>query len=398
MSYTPPYVGSAGPVINGYQDILAYYLAAFQSIYGNTVALGNDSADFQWISIIALAEADEEAGLQLAYNQQSPATAIGAGLSVLVALNGLARKAASYSTCLVDITGTAGAVITNGVVQDVNGNLWNLPTSFTIGSGGTVTVTATAQQVGAINITAPNQITTIVTPQAGWTSVNNDSNVASIGQPVETDSQLRVRQALSVALPSETLLAGTYAAIAAVPGVTRYNIDENTGSTTNGNGTPGHSIQAVVENGTTLAIATAIFNNKGIGCGTYGTTSQSVTDPNTGVVQTISFDRPTYVPIYVVVNAHNLGGGSLTTAQIDAIQSGIVDYLNNLQIGAVITFGELIQAAANAVNSNPLIPNVSIRSPFYFATTSSPTVNADIDLTFIQAASGSSGNVTVNSV
>jgi hypothetical protein len=419
MSYAAPSVGPTGLTINSYQDILAYYLAGFQSIYGSTVYLGNDSADFQLLSLIALVAADANNALELAYNQQSPTTAIGAGLSSVVANNGLQRLAATFSTCQVVLTGTPGAVINNGVVGDINGNLWNLPPVVTIGGGGTVTAIATAQVTGAINITAPNQIVNIETPTAGWTAVNNNSNVAVAGQPVETDSQLRERQAESTELPSETLLAGTIAAVLAVPGVTRINnspvlgtdgtpsINNPTGSTDDW-GNPAHSITVVVDGGNTLAVATAIFNNRGIGALTNGNVSGSpvagtqtinVTDPNSGIVTPISFIQPPVaVPIFVIVNGHPTAGGSLTTAQIAAIQNGVAAYLNSLQIGETVSFGELVQAAASAVNPDPSVPVVSIRSPLFFGISASPSTSTDVAIAFYKVATGSAGNITVNSV
>lgn len=397
-AYAPPTIGPSGLVLPSYNSILNYLTSTFLSIYGQNYYLGNDSAAYQLLSLIALVCYDSALAIQQAYNNMSPATATGAGLSLLVALNGLQRLAASYSTCLVTVSGVAGTVVTGGVIQNsVTGDLWNLP-NLTIPSGGSITVTATAQQSGPINAAA-SQLTVITTPVGGWNSVTNGSNTPSLGQPVETDSALRQRQALSVALPSRTILAGTIAAIAATPGVTRYQFDENVTNTTNGNGTPGHSIQAIIEGGAQADIASAIYYNKGIGCGTYGTVIFPFTDPATGLTQNIQFTQPpNYVLIYVVVNAHNNAGGSLTSAQIQTIQNGIAAYLNGLQIGASVSFGEMVQAAAAAVNSNPEMPAVSIRSPFYFGTTAAPTTSTDIAIAFGSVAQGNATNVTVNSV
>ena len=47
------------------------------------------------------------------------------------------------------------------------------------------------------------------------------------GIKTETDAALRLRQAYSVAGPSQTMLAGTYAAIAAITEVQRLAVYEN---------------------------------------------------------------------------------------------------------------------------------------------------------------------------
>jgi Baseplate J-like protein len=407
MAYAPPTIGTTGLTIPQYADILNLFLSNFQTIYGSTVDLEPSTPDYQFLSIIALAISDNAQLSQLVFNNMSPNFAIGAGLSSLVKLNGLARKVATASTCSVILTGTAGTVVTNGIVQDINGNDWNLPASVTIGSGGTVTVTATCNIVGAINITAPNQITSIQTPTAGWTSVNNGSNVAALGQPIETDAQLRARQAVSQELPSISPVAGTVAAIAAVLGVTRYYLEENPTGSTDANGCPPHSITAVVEGGSLANVAFAIYSKKTIGCATNGDISGSpisetqsvvVTDPNSGNTETINFIQPpAYVPIFIIVNAHPVAGGTLTATQVSAIQAALVAYLNSLQIGAVISYGELIAAAAS-VNANPDVPAISIRSPFFFGTAASPSTSTDIQLGFYQAAQGITANISVTSV
>jgi len=393
-TYSAPAISSAGLSVPSFQAILNYLVANFQAIFGATFYLGNDSPYYQFIAILALALSDALQGLQLVYNNFTPVYAVGGALDLVVAYNGVVRKSASASTCLVTCSGIAGTVIPSGVVSDVNGNLWNLPANTTIGPGGTVTVTATCQTLGAIAVQA-NQITTIAGGiTAGWTSVTNGTNVASLGQPVETDAQLRARQAISTELPSISLLAGTTAAIAALPGVTRYNVVENPTGVTDSYGNPPHSITAVVEGGTESAIALAIYLNKSIGCYTNGTTSVLVTDPVTGFTENISFDLPAYVPIYVTVNAHLVNGG--TTAAQAAMQAVIVTYLNSLQIGELVSYGALV-AVAMSVNPDLSSPIIIVET-LALAVTPSPTTGADIPMDFNQVSQGITANVIVNLV
>jgi len=381
-AYVAPSISSAGLTIPTYNAILNYLISAYQNIYGQNVYLANDSWDYQFLSILALKINDAMQGLQLEYNNRSPVTAIGSALDSLVKLNGLSRKSASYSTCIVILTGTVGAVITNGVVTDVNGFNWSLPSSITIGVGRTVSVTAICQTIGAVTA-LPGNISNIATPQAGWTSVTN-AVAAVVGQPVETDSQLRARQFLSTKMASHTMLSGTIAAIAAVANVTRYNVVENNTNSYDLYGNPPHSVTAVVEGGLDLDIATAIFFNRGLGCYTNGTTSISVTDPDTGVAMTIRFYRPTYVPIYVSVGVHQLPG--YTTATKATIQSQIALYLNSLQIGEGLTISALYGAALSAMPdiTRPLFSVQSLKAGL----TSSPSGTTDISISFNQVTLG----------
>jgi len=321
-------VSSAGVSAPTYAQILAYLKGQYQAIFGADVYLGNDSQDGQFLGIIAAAINDANAAAVAVYNSFSPATAQGNGLSSSVKINGLARQTATNSTVNLTIVGQAGTTIANGVAADTNGNLWNIPSPTVIPSGGSITVTATAQKVGAI--TAPvGTVTTISTPTYGWQSVTNAS-AASAGAPIETDAALRVRQGTSVALPSLTVLAGMVGAVQSLPGVVGVVPYENDTNATDTNGLPPHSIALVVLGGSAPSIAAAIMAKKTPGAYTYGTTSQVVTD-SVGVPHTISYFVPTNFSISVAITMHALAG--YTTAVAAEIQAAIAAYINALPIG-----------------------------------------------------------------
>ena len=388
MAYFAPYIDAAGLHIPTYTDIRDEMIAQAKAIYGNDIYLGNDSADYQWISAVALKMSDTLQAAQLAYNNRSPATAIGAGLDAIVKINGIARKDPSYSTCQVSLTGTAGAVILNGII-DINGFRWDLPTSATIGVGGSVIVSAECETIGAI-FTLPTDICRIVTPTKGWTGVSV-SSAAVPGQPVELDADLRSRQAISTSLPSQTLLDGTTAGIASVAGVTRYKVYENDTNVTDANGLPAHSITCVVEGGTDADIAQQIYARKGIGCYTNGTTSVETIDAY-GRLTTIRFYRPSYVDIDVVINVTRLTG--YVDATSATIKQAIVDYLNGLQIGDDLTNSSLWYAAL-AVMPNQKLPQFKITA-LTAAKHSQTLGTGDIVTAIYEVTRGTIANVTVN--
>ncbi len=402
--YAPPSVGPAGLVVSNYPSIMADNLQAFLNIYGVNQYVTPDSFIYQLISLLSLKQADVNLGLQLAYNQSSPQTAIGAGLDRIVKMNGLARAPFSYSTAVLHLTGVPGTVITNGVAQDTNGNLWALPASVTL-AGGAIDVTATCTTPGSV-AAQPSTINIISTPTLGWNSVTNTAS-ATLGLPVETDSRLRARQAVSVALPSKTPLAATLAAIMAVPGVSRIapgyptpggpgTSVENPTGTTDSWGNVAHSITMVVEGGADLAVATAVYNKKTIGCAMNGTTSVAVTDPATGFTTTISFYRPTYAPIYVNCTIHGYAG-TPTTAVVSAVQTALVNYLNALAIGETVSIAALSYEAM-AVNTQLNAPAFGVQTLVAGLTLGSMSA-ADVAMpNFHSVASGVTANVTVATV
>ncbi|WP_087449682.1 baseplate J/gp47 family protein [Enterobacter roggenkampii] len=342
ISLSPPTICNSAEGISApdYQTILDTLTSYFQQIYGSDAYLEPDSKDGQMVALVALAIHDANNTAISVYNCFSPATGYGAALTSNVKINGIARRGATNSTVDLLLTGTAGTSITNGTVKDTNNVIWRLPALVTIGVGGTVTVTATCSNSGAVAALA-GTITTINTPTRGWASVTNPA-AATVGAPAETDAELRIRQGQSVALPSLTPFEGVDGAIANVAGVTRHKLYENDTGATDSNGLPPHSISAIVDGGDVTEIAQTIRGNKGQGTATYGITSVTVPDTY-GNPHVISFSRSTDVPIYGHITLKAFTG---YTSQIGVqIQQAVADYINGLTIGDDVLLSRIYSPA-----------------------------------------------------
>lgn len=322
------YVDATGFHYPDYPTVLQYLTDEYKAIYGADTYLAPDSQDGQWLAIQALAIFDTMQVAAAVYSSFSPLTAQADALSRNVKINGIRRRAATYSTADLLIIGTAGTVIANGQAEDALSQKWNLPASVTIPPGGSTTVTATAVDIGAITATA-NTINKIATPTLGWQSVDNVA-AATVGDPVETDAELRRRQTFSTALPSLTVLDGTIGAVASVPGVTRFRGYENDSDVTDANGIPAHSIAIVAEGGDQQAIGDAIAIKKTPGTGTYGTTTVTTYDQY-GLPNLINFFRPTPATIGVEVTIQALTG--YTTGFADLIAAAVAASIQALEIG-----------------------------------------------------------------
>jgi uncharacterized phage protein gp47/JayE len=398
MAYAPATVGPAGLTIPSYNDILDDNLQGFLNIFGQNQYVGPDSAIYQLLSILSLKQSDVNQAVQLAYNQASPQTAVGAGLDRVVKMNGIARLPYGYSTVQVTVTGAIGTVINNGFAQDSNGNQWALPATVTIPGTGTIDVVATCTTPGNVTVEA-GDVSIIASPVGGWRSVTNAGSTLTVGAPVEPDADLRGRQAISVSLPSQSPFDATVAAILSLVGVTRINPIENPTGATDIYGNLPHSITIVVEGGTDLDIATTIFLKKTIGCNTQAATATAmtlvnVTDPETGQVTVIGFVRPVYVPIYVSLSVHPGTGATSTT--LDEIQAAVVTYLNSLEIGETVTLSALY-AIAMSVNPNLSAPIYSIQA-LTLGIAPAPVGTADIPLLFYKVAQGITANIVITSV
>ncbi|WP_154956960.1 baseplate J/gp47 family protein [Klebsiella grimontii] len=311
-----------------YQTVLDTITGYFQQIYGSDAYLDPDSKDGQMVALMALSIHDANNTAISVYRSFSPATALSDALTSNVKINGITRRAATNSTVDLLLTGTIGTTITNGSVRDTNSVVWNLPATVVIGSDGAVVATATCANSGAVAALA-GSVNSINTPTRGWVSVTNPL-AATVGVAAETDAELRVRQAQSVALASLTPFDAVDGAIANVEGVTRHKLFENDTETTDANGLPEHSISAVVEGGDATEIANTIRSVKGQGVSTYGTTAVVVTDKY-GNPYTIRFSRPVDVPVYVSITLKALTG--YTSDIGDEMKAAVASYINSLAIG-----------------------------------------------------------------
>lgn len=323
-----PVIDASGITAPTYAEALEYLQTKFRSIYGQDIYIEADSQDGQWLAVLAKEFSDTGAVAVAIYRSFSPATAQDDALSSNVKINGIKRNSASYSVVDLLISGEVGKTITNGSARDDDGNIWALPSTVTIPPAGQITVTATCTVLGAISAIA-GSVKTINTPTRGWQSVTNPA-AATPGNAIEVDPALRARQKTSTAIPSLTVFDGIVGAVANVDGVTRYRGYENDTKVTDANGIPGNSIAIVVDGGDAVEIAQAIAAKKGPGGGTYGTTSEVVTDIY-GRPITIRFFRKTDAPISVAITLKALTG--FTSLVQDDIKTAVAAYINAVAIG-----------------------------------------------------------------
>jgi uncharacterized phage protein gp47/JayE len=335
------YLDDTGFHFADYPAFLAYFQAEFRRIYGADVVLDADTQDGQWVAILAQAAYDTAALAAAVYSSFSPATGRGSALSRNVAINGIARQVATKSQVDLTLVGTPGATVLNGVAEDALNQRWVLPPSVTIGSGGSVIVTALAENAGDL-AAAAGTITTIATPARGWQTVTNVS-AAVVGAPVETDAALRRRQAESVSIPSLSVMGGITGAVADVDGVTHYRGYENDSGATDGDGIPAHSVCLVVSGGDVQEIAEAIARKKTPGTGTFGNTSATVSD-SAGMSNTINFERPTLVEARVRITVEAFSGYS--SAYGEQIVAAVAAYINSRAIGDDLLITRLYVPAA----------------------------------------------------
>ena len=194
-------------------------------------------------------------------------------------------------------------------------------------------------------------VTQIVTPYSGWNSVENDAP-ASVGRDSESDSALRSRWSRSVYNRASAMSEAIQAALYQVSGVTIAVVYENTKNTTDQDGRPAHSIEAVVRGGEDAEIASIIWRYKAAGIDTYGFQSVDILDSQR-ILHTIHFNRPSEIPIYIRVQVMRNPEKAMSSAALARAKQAIANQGNSLQVGQDVVlqafYGTIMEATSYAV-------------------------------------------------
>ena len=304
---------------------------SFQDIYGEDINVDSNSPDGQIINIFAQNIEDFYQLLFQIYTSFDPDQAIGAVLDQRCAINGIQRKAGTYTYVNVDVT-TDRSVTLEGLdqvseeqaytVSDNEGNQFVLSATSSI-SPGVSNIQFRAKNIGNVEV-LPNTITTPVTIILGVTNINNPGGAVVQGTDEETDAQLRERRKRSLSISNQGYVDGLLAALLNLSDVSSANVYQNRGSSMDADGIPGHSIWVVVRGGTDSEIGAVMNNKVPGGVGMKGNTSVVVPQID-GSYDTYYFDRPTSETLYVSLDITPLKG---QTIDYDSLKEQIVSYFN----------------------------------------------------------------------
>ena len=191
-------------------------------------------------------------------------------------------------------------------------------------------VTFECTQEGAIT-PAIGDLTDIVTTYAGWDAVSNNVP-ANTGRLAESDTALRQRWNASLYTRSVGMTDSIASALMTLNGVTSAYVYENDTDSTDADGRPPHSIEAVVNGGETDEIGLTIWQKKAAGIYTYGSQSVSINDSQ-GFPHTINFNRPLVVPIYLNITVTEYHEEALPPNAQAMITEAVLNYGNTLTVG-----------------------------------------------------------------
>ena len=309
-------------------EIVEQLTKDFKEIYGEDINVDSNSPDGQLINIFAQILMDQYELLSQVYTSFDPDQAVGVVLDQRCAINGIQRKAGTYTYVMLDVTVDRSVTLPgldensaedSYIVSDNEGNQFVLVNTENL-TAGTTSLRFRAMNIGKVEV-LPNTITTPVTIILGVTAINNPSGASEEGSNEETDAELRERRKRSVSISNQGYVDGLYSALANIPDVTAVSVYQNRGDTTDADGIPGHSIWVVIAGGSDKEIGEVMNYKVAGGVGMKGTQSVNVAQAD-GSVATYHFDRPTSETLYVQLEITPLDGQVIIP---DDIKSSLVN-------------------------------------------------------------------------
>ena len=361
----------------------------FQTIYGEDINVDSNSPDGQIINVFAQAAEDQLELLSQVYTSFDPDQAIGNVLDQRCAINGVQRKAGTYTYVVVDVTCDRSVTLAGldenseedaYTVSDSEGNQFVLSATSPI-STGTNSLVFRAKNIGQVEI-LPNTITTPVTVILGVTEVNNPGVATEVGQNEETDAELRERRKRAVSISNIGYTEGLQAALENIYDVTKASVFQNRTNVTDQYGIPGHSVWVIVQGGTDQEIGAVMDAKMAPGIGMKG--NESVVVPQVdGSSETYYFDRPSQELLYVTLDITPLNGQAIDEDYIKGEvvkmsfqpyetvdSSAIICYTKSIQDNIALT----CQVSTDGTTWQTVVTPSNLDKYFYI-TTASITIN-----------------------
>lgn len=327
------FVLPTGVVVPDTGDLQADVIAEFRSSFGQDLRVSADTPQGVLITAEALARAEVAENNATLANQINPDLAGGIFLDAIAALFALERQAAT-STLVPGavLGGRPMTIVPQGVrVRSSAGDLFRTAGAVILDTLGTATVNLLSVETGPVPAGA-GSITFIVDPVLGWETVTNpvDGIAGTVQQSDESFRNLRRRTLARQGISTPEAIMSE---VSALPNVRSLQFRENISNlpqTIDGIAMVPHSIWVCVDGGVDSDIALALLENKTAGAAWNGSTSVTVTEPSSGQVYTVLFERPEEVNVLVRVT---LRRSNSTVDAVQAVPAAVLDYANGLMDG-----------------------------------------------------------------
>lgn len=335
-------LGASGCTIKTFADIKVDYQTAYQDAYGTDIDLSEESVEGVLINKLTdLMNDEEQAGLDI-YNGININLASGLMLSDLAILKGTQRNDGTKAVINTIFTSSsvpytiAASTIFQILSTDI---LFQNLTAITVAS---TTQVAQLEAVanGLSGVVAGNQLQS-QTYIGQLTDITIAPSGVTDGTNEESDAELRTRLLATDDPTSQGDTNAIYTALLNLDNVQKVNVLENAASSTDVNGIPPYSIDAIVLGDTDQNIIDTIYPKKSGGTPTYGAVSGTYVDIQ-GYNHTVYFDRPTKKEIYISCTGTAVEGEISVNGNFNTdIGLNCQSYIQGLRIGQNVSYSAI---------------------------------------------------------
>lgn len=351
------FINLSGLVLADVSATLAEVQAEYVQIFGDDIDLDPETPEGVLIASETAARNGVAVNNAELANQINPNVAGGIYLDAIWSLTAAITGGRIFAThsvfsVAVDLTGVPTTVIPQGsIAVTAAGDEFETLTEETLDGGGLATVFFQSVETGLIPAAISALDTLGTGAPLGWETVNN-TVTATLGADDESDESSRLRRIETLALQGISVSAAITSAVNNIVGVLSLSYRENVKATSeniDGVLLVPHSIYVCVDGGADADIGAALLENKTVGADWNGAVTENVTDPTSGQIYAVKFDRPSEIPTWIRVTIAPTNISNPQAVVRDAVllyASGGLDGEAGFVVGADVSAFEI----AGAVN------------------------------------------------
>jgi len=415
------FVTADGLITTDAGEILEQVATEYQNTFGQDLAVP-DSLNIQGAStpqgllivteaLARIAVANNNVAIA---NQINPSIAGGIFLDAILALTGIQRTPATFTTTTATITGVDGTSVPSGSQAKTSANdLFETTQTQVIPAGGQLTgVVFNAVKSGEIACET-NALTvagggSIVSSVLGWETILSNTD-GDLGQATQSDISARSERIATLAAQGSSVALAITSGVNLVENVKSLTFLENFTNATavfptgnpDGVSMTAHSIYVCVDGGTDLAVAEALVSKKSAGASYVNTdgdsqgvpVSQEVTVPYSGQVIDVLFDRPAEISILVSITVTVV---TPISDPVNTVKNALITYANGdingiqgLNVGQNVSAFELAGAVA------ALHPGIFVSEVLIAISPTTPIASTEIPIEVYQVARLTADNISV---
>jgi hypothetical protein len=323
-------LGPYGYVAPSEAAIMAGVQADMQAAFDGNLDFSDGSPELQLATSYTAVIGDSNNQFLSYVNGIDPPYSTGRMQDAIGRLYGLTRNPAQPTTVSVTCGGAYNTPIPVGALtQDTAGNIYSCTEAGTIGIGGTVILPFANTLTGPIPCPA-GTLNAIYQVIPGWDTVTNAGD-GVLGNVVQSQANFEFEREQTIEANSNTMIGSIVGNVLKVANVLdAYGYDNSSSSpvTVGGQTIAANSIFVCVAGGLETAVAQAILDKKGPGCGYTGNTTVTAYDSNPAysapIAYSVTYEIPsalTFIVVVTIVNSSTVPANALAQVQA-AILSG----------------------------------------------------------------------------